>query len=934
MGSPLSYISFPFSTPPNLNTATGILALSNGGLGVSLTAPITPKILYYNSATNQVEWLGFGSGLVVSGGSVSAPTGGGGDLISTNNLADLDDIPTALGNLGVGSAGLQPSSAFVPSSAVSAFALTLLDDTNAANFRTTLGLNTAAQSPATDFVASTSVSAFALTFLDDANASTVRTTLGLGTASTYDAGTANGVALLDSGGKLDPAYIPTSLLGDNQFQTAWDASTNTPAIPAASAGNKGHFYIASSSCEIGHGYSNVPNVDFRTGDWVLSDGTSWMKIDHTDAVVTVAGRIGNVTLDTNDISGLGTAAVEDVGVANGVAPLDASSFVPEANLPATVKDRLHFVSYWDCYSNAPAIPPASAANIGHFYISIEYAQGGGLGHPNIPDLDYNLGDWLISNGTAWEHIVNINSIESVQNLATNLAAKVNAASPSTTGSFTHTGASNLNTSFTQVADGRFLSTNNSTGRTAGFQNAVFSTIFDSANTNQVGLEVGFTHTSGNATTTNKFTPLQGSIGGSQKMSYGLDIVPSTTWTGSGDVKAKLSIYIGGAVGAGFGIDTGAGTRRYFLRSNSTNEFGIVIPDNTNYNIVLPNAQGAAGSVLTNDGSGNTTWTVPSVTVTGFTPSDNTASPNNTVNASRLLANATSSNADFVLSPKGTGSILASLPDNAASGGNKRGTYALDLQLSRAGNTQVGSGNYSVTFGQNNTASGTNSVSIGQTNVASGSNSTALGASNTASGTQSVAIGAGNTASQSGAVALGTSCTASAANATAFGNSNTAGAVNSTAMGYGASTHTHNQLAIGSSLSTTGDSQTSILHIRVATSGTTPANLLASGSGGGNHISVASGRVIQFIAKGIAKNHTTGDIFSFIRYGAIKNIGGTTSLVGSIGTLGTDIADAAMSTCSVAITADNGSSRLQVQVTGISGADIRWSCSLHYTEVAS
>lgn len=79
--------------------------------------------------------------------------------------------------------------------------------------------------------------------------------------------------------------------------------------------------------------------------------------------------------------------------------------------------------------------------------------------------------------------------------------------------------------------------------------------------------------------------------------------------------------------------------------------------------------------------------------------------------------------DFCVAPGGTqGSFLVAVPDGTATGGNKRGTKAVDLQLSRAAATQVASGaNSVISGGLNNTASGARSA------VAGGSNLTLSGA---------------------------------------------------------------------------------------------------------------------------------------------------------------------------------------------------------------
>lgn len=101
-----------------------------------------------------------------------------------------------------------------------------------------------------------------------------------------------------------------------------------------------------------------------------------------------------------------------------------------------------------------------------------------------------------------------------------------------------------------------------------------------------------------------------------------------------------------------------------------------------------------------------------------------------------------------------------VPDNAATGGNARGTTAVDLQLSRAAASDV--------------ASGTNAVAMGVSNTASGQSAIALGDSNTVSATYSLASGSSNSVTTNGfEVALGASNTVSGLAAQAMGEYNTA-----------------------------------------------------------------------------------------------------------------------------------------------------------------
>ena len=138
--------------------------------------------------------------------------------------------------------------------------------------------------------------------------------------------------------------------------------------------------------------------------------------------------------------------------------------------------------------------------------------------------------------------------------------------------------------------------------------------------------------------------------------------------------------------------------------------------------------------------GDMTW--GAVPIEGWTPSLNTSSPNNTVNASRLLVNSTSVNGDAVVQPKGTGAFLANLPDDLASGGSKRGIYAVDLQLSRGSATQVAAGQYSaILSGSSNRAGGTYALVLGGTqNSAAGDYSYVYGgSSNTAAANNSYVL---------------------------------------------------------------------------------------------------------------------------------------------------------------------------------------------------
>jgi hypothetical protein len=182
------------------------------------------------------------------------------------------------------------------------------------------------------------------------------------------------------------------------------------------------------------------------------------------------------------------------------------------------------------------------------------------------------------------------------------------------------------------------------------------------------------------------------------------------------------------------------------------------------------------------------------------------------------------NINAAIIPKGTGAILAQIPDGAITGGNARGVNAVDFQRARPyGANRVATGERSfIGNGENNSVSGRNSAVLsGDNNGVSGNNSAVVtgttntiagadcrsfigggnlnsitsfpgsvgivsgqtntsnanyafiggGQSNTASGQWSSVIGGqNNTASQNYAIAGGSNCTASGSSSVALGGS--------------------------------------------------------------------------------------------------------------------------------------------------------------------
>ncbi|MFN7041663.1 MAG: tail fiber domain-containing protein [Acidovorax temperans] len=84
-----------------------------------------------------------------------------------------------------------------------------------------------------------------------------------------------------------------AVLGGVVYMGAWDASSGVfPPSP-----KRGHLYRVSTS-------GSVAGQSYSAGDSIIYGGSSWDKIDSTDQVTTVAGRVGDIVLSKSDV-GLG-----------------------------------------------------------------------------------------------------------------------------------------------------------------------------------------------------------------------------------------------------------------------------------------------------------------------------------------------------------------------------------------------------------------------------------------------------------------------------------------------------------------------------------------------------------------------------------------------------------------------------------------------------
>jgi len=105
--------------------------------------------------------------------------------------------------------------------------------------------------------------------------------------------------ILQAFGKLQNQV--NGLFGGVTYQGTWNAETNTPQLQS-SVGTKGYYYVVNVA-----GNTNLNGItSWNVGDWAIFDGSTWSKVDNTDAVISVNGYTGIVQLTYADVNAVPT----------------------------------------------------------------------------------------------------------------------------------------------------------------------------------------------------------------------------------------------------------------------------------------------------------------------------------------------------------------------------------------------------------------------------------------------------------------------------------------------------------------------------------------------------------------------------------------------------------------------------------------------------
>ena len=192
-------------------------------------------------------------------------------------------------------------------------------------------------------------------------------------------GAANGVASLDSGGKVPVGQLPSTVM---LFLGNWNASTNTPTL-ADGTGTNGDTYRVSvaGSQNLGSGVQN-----FLVGDWVVYNGTIWQKSPGSDGVISVNGNQGVVVVNAiSQLTGDVTA-----GPASG-SQSEVASLVATSNATLTTLSALSLPG-----SQVTGNISGNAANV----TGVVAVANGGTGQSNL-----GTGAVIYSNGPTLNGVV-------------------------------------------------------------------------------------------------------------------------------------------------------------------------------------------------------------------------------------------------------------------------------------------------------------------------------------------------------------------------------------------------------------------------------------------------------------------------------------------------------------------------------------------------
>jgi hypothetical protein len=137
----------------------------------------------------------------------------------------------------------------------------------------------------------------------------------------------DGIAISTAAG-----FIEISADGGTNYQGTWDAATNNPAL-TSSVGTKGYYYVVNVD-----GSTNLNGItDWKVGDWAIYNGSVWQKVDNSESVTSVFGRVGSITAVAGDysatqITNAAAGSITATNVQDAINELDGEKLAKASNL--------------------------------------------------------------------------------------------------------------------------------------------------------------------------------------------------------------------------------------------------------------------------------------------------------------------------------------------------------------------------------------------------------------------------------------------------------------------------------------------------------------------------------------------------------------------------------------------------------------------------
>jgi hypothetical protein len=100
------------------------------------------------------------------------------------------------------------------------------------------------------------------------------------------------------------------------------------------------------------------------------------------------------------------------GANNGVATLDAGGKVPTAQLPASLVGAVSYQGVWNATTNTPTLGNSGLGGVQGDYFVVSVAGTTFVDGNN----DWEIGDWLVNNGSTWDKIDNSDKVSSVNGM--------------------------------------------------------------------------------------------------------------------------------------------------------------------------------------------------------------------------------------------------------------------------------------------------------------------------------------------------------------------------------------------------------------------------------------------------------------------------------------------------------------------------------------